>query len=645
MGTCHIPALFGIICVCFAATSLALRTGRLEPLDAWCHDTYHLLAGNRHDPEYTLIVSVDDASLEAYPDTPLVFWAPLYARAIRNLKAAGARAIGLDIHLGMTPGQWANTLGENPSLRMALLDYDQDFDAELSEGRVILAADMVRTPSGLHIRLPAREYLGVLPSLEDGLGLTTMFRDPDNVVRSLVSAYTKEPVAPQHSPGDDHDNAAPGVWWTFGAQTVRQGWGGTMPTVRQSPERPRPIAYCGPPGTIPRLSFAAIARKEGLTRDEAAAVSGRAVFVGVEYEGAGDRLPTPYSRGVIGAGHRDMSNVEIHANIAETLLHPQRLAHAPFWMAGLVWPPFFVIAAGLVAYWPLWCAALGLAALAVSGWGAGVAFFFAGILFPVSGIFAGMACAAVGMAGMRLGRTERARARIRKLFGKYVSEQVLEQILQTGEEPRLGGEDYTVTVLFSDIRGFTSMSERLGPEATVELLNAYLAEACAAVQKHGGMIDKFIGDAIMAVFGIPSANVDHARQAVLAALELTACAERFHAARADQLARNTLKPFRIGIGLHTGKAVGGNIGAPQRMEFTFIGDTVNAASRLESLSKDLGWTIVASRETVEAAGPGMTTGGMKSALKVKGKKEGIDVFEILGMNIPQGEGTRCASPL
>ncbi|QLA18354.1 adenylate/guanylate cyclase domain-containing protein [Desulfolutivibrio sulfoxidireducens] len=639
-GKHRIPALIAVLCICFVLTSAALHFNYLTPLDSWCHDVYHILAGQQHDPEATLIVSIDDVSLEAFPDTPLVFWGPLYARAIRNLKNAGARSIALDIHLGVTPGQWVNTLGENPGLRMALLDYDQDFDAELSEGRVILAADTVRTPAGLDIRFPAREYLGVLPSPDDGIGLTTMFRDPDNVVRSQVPAYPREPVAPRQGPQDAQEGMQPGVWWTLGAQAARQGWGETMLTASQPFQRPRPIAYCGPPGTIPRLSFAAIAREGGLTLEETSLVNGRAVIVGVEYEGSGDRLPTPYSRGVAWvAGHRDMSNVEIHANIAETLLYPQRLTHEPFWMAGLVWLPFFAAAGGLVAHWPPWCAALGLSALAVAGWGAGMVFFHAGILFPVSGILAGMAGTAVGMAGMRLGRTERARARIRRLFGKYVSEQVLEQILQSGEDPPLGGKGYTVTVLFSDIRDFTTISERLGAEATVDLLNAYLPEACAAVQKHGGMIDKFIGDAIMAVFGMPSANADHARQAVLAALALRECADRFRAARAGQLAAKDLKPFRIGIGLHTGLAVAGNIGTPQRMEFTFIGDTVNAASRLEGLCKDLRWTIVASRETVEAAGPGVLTGGMEPAQRVKGRKEGIDVFEILGMNPPQGEGT------
>jgi class 3 adenylate cyclase len=231
---------------------------------------------------------------------------------------------------------------------------------------------------------------------------------------------------------------------------------------------------------------------------------------------------------------------------------------------------------------------------------------------------------------LRLTGEERERARLRQIFGRYVSEEVVEKLLASGRQPDLGGEALTVTVLFSDIRNFTSMSESLTPHEVVEMLNAYFSRVCEPILAQGGTVDKFIGDAVMAVFGSPALQADQARRALRAALAMAEKAREFRTWMENHFPDRGWADFQIGIGVHTGEAVVGNIGSPQRFEFTAIGDAVNTASRLEGLTKELGWTIVASSGTITAAGPGVVTGGRKE-LKVKGRREAVTVVEVRGL--------------
>ncbi|MGE5385204.1 MAG: adenylate/guanylate cyclase domain-containing protein, partial [Betaproteobacteria bacterium] len=224
----------------------------------------------------------------------------------------------------------------------------------------------------------------------------------------------------------------------------------------------------------------------------------------------------------------------------------------------------------------------------------------------------------------------RERGRVRTLFSRYVSSAVVDALLAQPEMPRLGGQASEITVLFSDIRNFTTLSERLQPEEVVEILNRWFEGACAILRDEGGSIDKFIGDAVMAEFGMPLAQPDHARRAVRAALRLAALAEELKTWMNTRFAGRDLPDFAIGIGLHSGSAVVGNIGSSQRMEYTAIGDTVNLASRLEGVTKTLGCVVAASRATVEKVGGGLET-GRSEILKVKGRDEAVEVFEILGL--------------
>jgi class 3 adenylate cyclase len=211
-----------------------------------------------------------------------------------------------------------------------------------------------------------------------------------------------------------------------------------------------------------------------------------------------------------------------------------------------------------------------------------------------------------------------------------VSESAIAAILASGKPPAPGGSLATVTILFSDIREFTTLSEKLTAEEVVELLNVYFSKVCDIILAHGGMIDKFIGDAVMAVFGAPLADPRHARQALATALGMVAAAKEFEGWMQNRFPKLGDWRFRIGVGLHSGPAVVGNIGSKQRLDFTVIGDTVNTASRLEGFTKEMGCPVVASQTVVDMAGAGIVTGRREQA-RVKGKSEPVPALEILGL--------------
>jgi adenylate cyclase len=210
-------------------------------------------------------------------------------------------------------------------------------------------------------------------------------------------------------------------------------------------------------------------------------------------------------------------------------------------------------------------------------------------------------------------------------FGKYVGAEVLDLIMANPENAWLKGTRSHVSVLFTDVRGFTSYSEEHDPEQVVEALNQYFDIATRHIAEHGGYVDKFIGDAVMGVFGVPVAREDHAEQAVRAAMEMQ---EEF-AKRAEETGNAMLA--RIGIGINTGYAVSGNIGSQEKLEYTVIGDAVNVASRLNGLAA-AGETIIS--VTTRDAVPAPLDLEKRPPQKVKGKAEPIATFRVKGIKGP-----------
>ena len=216
------------------------------------------------------------------------------------------------------------------------------------------------------------------------------------------------------------------------------------------------------------------------------------------------------------------------------------------------------------------------------------------------------------------------RDKLRTTFGKYMTSQVMDHLMSG--KVQLGGETLTVTILFTDIRSFTSISEKMDAQALVGLLNEYFTEMVGIVMDEDGVVDKYIGDAIMAVFGAPVPKPDDAIHAVRAAVRMRKALVHLN----ERLAERGLGPLRTGIGIHTGEVVAGNIGSERRMEYTVIGDAVNVASRLESNTKDLGVNVLISEDTFERAKAHVDARPV-TELTVKGRAQPVKTYEVLGL--------------
>jgi adenylate cyclase len=224
----------------------------------------------------------------------------------------------------------------------------------------------------------------------------------------------------------------------------------------------------------------------------------------------------------------------------------------------------------------------------------------------------------------RMARSLREKEMIKRAFTRYVAREVVEEILKDPENLVLSGERRQVTVLFCDVRGFTPMSERLAPEEVVLLLNDFYTLMIETTFKYDGTLDKFLGDAVMAVFGAPMAHPDHSARAIRTALAMQEGISGLN----ERRARDGKEAISVGIGVSAGEAVAGTVGTEDRMEYTVIGDSVNLAARLESNAKP--GQILISHRTYERVRD-LVDARPLGRIRVKGKEEEVEVYEVLGL--------------
>ena len=217
--------------------------------------------------------------------------------------------------------------------------------------------------------------------------------------------------------------------------------------------------------------------------------------------------------------------------------------------------------------------------------------------------------------------------KVEDAMGRYMSEDVMKDVIKNIDNLGLGGKKAVVTVLFSDIRGFTSMSENMSAQEVSQLLNEYFSEMEPIVTKYNGIINKFIGDAVMAVFGEPIQDENHPINAVKCGYDMLKRVEEL-----DETWEKEGKPvIKIGVGINTGEVFVGNIGSEKRMEYTVIGDTVNLASRLESYNKTYKTQILISSATYEKSKEFISVNKI-SDVEIRGKAERMDIYEVTGVN-------------
>jgi adenylate cyclase len=230
----------------------------------------------------------------------------------------------------------------------------------------------------------------------------------------------------------------------------------------------------------------------------------------------------------------------------------------------------------------------------------------------------------LGVTGYRYMTEEKEKKKIRGAFQYYLTASVVEEMLKNPDKLKLGGEKKDLTVLFSDIRGFTSISEQMTPEGLVKFLNEYLTTMTDIVFKYDGLLDKYMGDAIMAIWGAPLDQPDHVKRACLAALDMV---EELHRLQKKWSAEG-MPYLNIGIGVNAGPMVVGNMGSDRRFDYTVMGDSVNLGSRLEGLNKTYGTNIIASEMTFEKVREEFL-GRELDLVRVKGKDRPVKIYELL----------------
>ncbi|HSA24443.1 MAG TPA: adenylate/guanylate cyclase domain-containing protein, partial [Myxococcota bacterium] len=381
------------------------------------------------------------------------------------------------------------------------------------------------------------------------------------------------------------------------------------------------LNFYGPGRTIRHVSAGDLLRGDP---QACAAVKGKLAVFGVTTIGVGDLRPTPFDQLFPG--------VELHATAIEnvlsgdTLLRPLDLPDLELLAMALV---------GLLLSWFLnrFRLTLGLVVTLLFTLaeilGDYLLLFQNGIYSHNVLLHVQTVTLFVGIAVFRYATEEREKSKIRQAFQFYLSEDVVNEMLQDTSKLKLGGERRVLSVLFSDIRGFTTISEGLAPEALAELLNGYLTPMTELVFKHRGTLDKYMGDAIMAIFGAPVHFEDHPAAACRAALEMM---EELHRLQEGWRAKG-LPIIDIGVGVNTGPMSVGNMGSARRFDYTVLGDNVNLGSRLEGLNKNYGSHIIISQFTREIVGDRFSYREL-DLVAVKGKKEPVRIFELLHAGPP-----------
>ena len=349
------------------------------------------------------------------------------------------------------------------------------------------------------------------------------------------------------------------------------------------------------------------------------AYAGKIVYIGPYTPGLQDSFITPIEKAEM------MFGVEYHANVVQCLLDGNYKNYAPDYVQlGVLWiccMAFYVFADNRKLRFtvPVAIAGIGLA-LGISIWLFSLGYITHALWVPF-GLFM---LFVVSISGNYI-RAAIARQNVTKTFERYVAPNVVSEILKEGTESlKLGGKTVDIAVLFVDIRGFTTMSERLSPEEVVYILNQYLSMTSACVDRYHGTLDKFIGDATMAFWGAPIADDEAVYHACMAALDIVKGADELSA----KLKADINEEIHVGVGVNFGPAVVGNMGSERRMDYTAIGDTVNTSARLEANAP--GGMVYVSRSVIDKLNGRMKYEPLEKPIKLKGKADGFEILRLIG---------------
>ena len=584
--------------------------------------------------DHIVIVTIDEGSIATLGRWP---WPRSYhARVIENLAQAGAKLIGVDLVLSTV----SSTDAELEGAQYQPLDWEPEpsagdlalAEAMAAAGNVVLALSMA-TSHAQHGEMGAKVTQAEFPywRFEEAacaLAVVNMPKDLDGPVRRcwLTRTYQDE------------------QWFTMPLLLAAE-FQGVEPLVQAreiavAARASSPflhgdsfaIAYRDRPGLgFTCIPYWQVLRSQITPEQLATLVAGRIVLIGATDPALQDMYDTPLSLGLqpgeSNESGRQMPGVEVMASAIDTILEQRYIRPTqpilpilltcllavavalfemklrPLWSLGLVWLPAMVIpllaALALLEYSSLWLLLI---------------LVFLGVTLSYGGTTIYLELT-----------TERQRRRLHRSWSQRVSPEVLRVILDNPALTEVPGQNVVATVMFTDLQGFTTFCHEYPPEQVVETLNEYLTHITLVIRRHGGTVHKFIGDGVMATFGAPVPQPDHARRAVQAACEIQQEIEHLTAKLGTAQWATVVR-----LGVHTGELVAGDIGSEELLEYTVIGDTVSTASRLEALNKQFGTRIMISRATEQAAGAGFELQSL-GAVEIRGRSDPLEVFAVKGL--------------
>jgi adenylate cyclase len=663
------PVLVSILCFGIGGALLRLNEpATMTQLRNLTFDEFQNWNPRLYDPDLPVrIVTIDEASLDKLGQWP---WPRgRVAELTEKLTELGAAAIAYDFVFSepdrLSRAQIAEMVQPGPQ-REALLSALQDFpDGDESFQRVVQAApvvlgtvlgggDLVQTqkvgqqydkagvafagdppgdflPGFDRVELPLPE----LAQAATGLGALNWVPGRDQIVRrvplmfhlsdgSIVPSLASEALRVAQGAGtfvlrSSNASGQSAFGAATGVNAIRIG-AFDVPTM---PDGSLLLHYTR---ADPRRLIPAWQVMDGSVAAEQ--VAGRIILVGATAPGLFDLQATPLDNAIAG--------IEINAQVLEHIVTGSHIAR-PDWASGLEFLVFvaLVVIFGISAavFTPLTVAVLG-AGIAAILWGSSfAAFSHYGLFIDPSFPGLGSGLSLFVLTSWIAVRERADRRWVRNAFGHYVSEELVEKLVQDQDGLKLGGELRPMTILFSDIRNFTTRAEGMDAQELTGYINDLLTTLTEVVMRNGGTIDKYMGDAIMAFWNAPLDDPEHASRACKAALEMLQALDRFNEENAGKY-----PVTEIGIGLNTGICCVGNLGSSQRFDYSVIGDDVNVASRLESQTKTYGTSILIGAETARQASEAGFVSVPIDSVRVQGKLEETEIFSLLG-----GPGTPVAA--
>lgn len=563
-----------------------------SPLDRFSVDLLHLFTPPYSESDEVVVIAIDEATLQAVED-PWPWPRQYYGAMLNRLNELGVTAVGFDI-------QFVDEMSPEGDNYFA--------NAIAGSKRVVLGSDVVERSTEYFTGIIVMEPISQLTEAGAISGSVGLDPDIDGIVRK----------PPDYSP-------------SFFGQLA--GEGAVLPQANGDFIRYRPSG-----SSLKKISALQLLIEGGVRSED---LSGKFAIIGWDTKavvdannGQVDRFRTPLSR--FGGG--TLSGVEVHATLLRNALRNDWVSSVPpvanmaLWLLVLS-VAFVVTSVNSLSRLALYFFALQLGSSGLSLWLWSKGLFFNALV--ITPVLMGMVAYVVVNDLFTVGRQKR---ELRRAFDQYLSPDMIEKLVEDPEKLKIGGESREMTIMFCDIRGFTSISERFKnePDKLADIINRLLTTLTAEILDTGGTVDKYMGDCIMAFWNAPLDQHDHASRAARAALNMMDALGRSNEAL---IAEGLIaEPLRVGIGLGTGYVVVGNMGSTQRFDYTVLGDTVNTASRLEGLTKQLGASILLAQPTIDELTPDLLSHSIELDLvRLKGQETAVCVHGLFNTPISEQE--------